>query len=206
MFPLGSVVVPGVAVPLHVFEPRYRALVMTSLTSDRLFGSVLIERGSEVGGGDLRADVGTLVRLVEAEEGSDGRWAIMAVGIERLRVLRWLEDDPFPRCVAEPWLDEDADESTESLIERVLTSTLVLMQRLGAEIDPASPPELDPDPSLASFQLTAISPLGPLDRLTALKAPGPNERLQFLLGSLEEQSGLLDAMNALDDGNSPADG
>ena len=49
MFPLGSVALPGVGLPLQVFEPRYRALVMTSLSSDRLFGSVLIERGSEVG-------------------------------------------------------------------------------------------------------------------------------------------------------------
>ena len=73
MFPLGSVVLPGVAIPLHVFEPRYRALVMTCLTEDRLFGSVLIERGSEVGGGDVRANTGTLVRLLEAEETPDGR-------------------------------------------------------------------------------------------------------------------------------------
>ncbi|HBU01458.1 MAG TPA: ATP-dependent protease, partial [Acidimicrobiaceae bacterium] len=97
MFPLGSVALPGVALPLQVFEPRYRALVMTCLTDDRLFGSVLIDRGSEVGGGDQRGDVGTLIRIIQSEELPDGRWAVVGVGIERLRVVEWLPDDPFPR-------------------------------------------------------------------------------------------------------------
>ena len=205
MFPLGSVVLPGVALPLHVFEPRYRALVMTCLTSDRLFGSVLIERGSEVGGGDLRANSGTLVRIVDAEENADGQWAIMVVGVERLRVVQWLEDDPFPRCVADVWPDEDADENTKSLLDRTLARTMVVAQRKGFLTDPATPLQLDPNPHLASFQLTAISPLGPLDRLAALKATGPNQRLEFLLASLEEQAAMLDALSALDPHDSPGE-
>ena len=205
MFPLGSVLLPGVAVSLHVFEPRYRALVMTSLTSDRLFGSVLIERGSEVGGGDLRSDAGTLARIVEAEESPDGRWTIIAVGVERLRVLRWLDDDPFPRWVGEPWPDEPADERIEPLITRALDSTMRMAGRLGLLLDSVDPPELDADPRTASFQLTAISPLGPLDRLDALRAAGPNQRLEFLLGALEEQAAMLDALSALDAGEISGD-
>src|SRR4051812_43593478 len=85
MFPLNAVVFPGMALPLHVFEPRYRALTRHCLDTDRRFGSVLIERGSEVGGGDVRFDVGTCVRIVEADELPDGRWVLVAVGVERLR-------------------------------------------------------------------------------------------------------------------------
>lgn len=203
MFPLGSVVLPGMAVPLHVFEPRYRALVMTCLTSDRLFGSALIERGSEVGGGDLRSDAGTLVKIVEAEESVDGRWAVMAVGVERIRVVQWLDDDPFPRCIAELWPDEEADDQTNQLIERTLSLNLRVAERLGVVTDPTFRPELDPDPHTASFQLAAISPLGPLDRLAALRTPGPSQRLEFLLAALEEQSVMLDAMDALDIHDSP---
>jgi len=198
MFPLGSVALPGVALPLQVFEPRYRALVMTCLTDDRLFGSVLIDRGSEVGGGDQRGDVGTLIRIIQSEELPDGRWAVVGVGIERLRVVEWLPDDPFPRCIAEAWVDGEPTNQTAELVGRTLDATLGLMVRLGVDrSELGSRPELDPDPSIASFQLAALSPLGPLDRLQALETADPDSRLRFLLSSIEEQTAMLDAIDLL---------
>jgi len=198
MFPLGSVALPGVALPLQVFEPRYRALVMTCLTDDRLFGSVLIDRGSEVGGGDQRGDVGTLIRIIQSEELPDGRWAVVGVGIERLRVVEWLPDDPFPRCIAEAWPDGEPTNQTPELVGRTLDATLGLMVRLGVDrSELGSRPELDPDPSIASFQLAALSPLGPLDRLQALETADPDSRLRFLLASIEEQTAMLEAIDML---------
>jgi len=199
MFPLGSVVLPGVGIPLQVFEPRYRALVMTCLTEDRLFGSVLIERGSEVGGGDQRGSVGTLIRIAQAEEAPGGRWAVMGVGIERLRVLEWRTDDPYPMCFAEAWPDGDESAQTPDFIASVLDQTMALTVRLGVDgADGDSMPELDENPSISSFQLAALSPLGPLDRLAALKAQNPDARLNLLSDSLAEQFALLDAIDALD--------
>ena len=84
MVPLGTVLVPTAGLPLHVFEPRYRALVNDCLAGDREFGVVLIERGSEVGGNDVRTSVGTVARIVEAAELPAGRWAIGAVGVRRV--------------------------------------------------------------------------------------------------------------------------
>src|SRR3954470_15280070 len=106
MFPLGAVLFPGVGIPLHVFEPRYRALMRHCLDTDRRFGVVLIERGSEVGGGDVRFDVGTCARIVEADGLPDAGWALVAIGVERLRVRRWLPDDPYPRAEVELLVDE----------------------------------------------------------------------------------------------------
>lgn len=205
MFPLGSVALPGVALPLQVFEPRYRALVMTCLTDDRLFGSVLIDRGSEVGGGDQRGDVGALIRIIQSEELPDGRWAVVGVGIERLRVVEWLPDDPFPRCIAEAWPDGEPTNQTAELVGRTLDATLGLMVRLGVDrSELGSRPELDPDPSIASFQLAALSPLGPLDRLQALETADPDSRLRFLLASIEEQTAMLDAIDILNgEGETP---
>ena len=206
MFPLGSVVLPGVGLPLQIFEPRYRALIMTCLTDDRLFGSVLIERGSEVGGGDQRGTVGSLVRIVQAEEAPDGRWAVLGIGIERLRVVEWLPDDPFPRCKAEAFPDGDTTSNTELLVRQTLEATMKLMDRLGVDRnDQQSQPELDADLSVASFQLTALSPLGPLDRLTALKASDPDTRLRGLMDSLAEQTAILDAIDTLNEGIDPPD-
>ena len=62
MFPLGTVLFPHAVLPLHVFEERYRALTETCLRGDGRFGVVLIERGSEVGGGDVRFGVGTVAQ------------------------------------------------------------------------------------------------------------------------------------------------
>jgi Lon protease-like protein len=198
MFPLGSVALPGVALPLQVFEPRYRALVMTCLTEDRLFGSVLIDRGSEVGGGDHRCDAGSLIRIIQSEELSDGRWAVVGIGVERLRIVEWLPDDPFPRCIAEAWPDGEPTGTTAELVGRTLEATLGLMVRLGIDYaDLSSRPDLDPDPSIASFQLAALSPLGPLDRLQALKSVDPDSRLRFLLASIEDQTATLDAIDTL---------
>src|SRR5688572_31807327 len=101
MFPLGGVLFPYAVLPLHVFEPRYRALTEACLTGDGQFGVVLIERGSEVGGGDTRFQVGTVARIVEAARLPDGRYVLAAVGTERFRVQRWLPEDPYPRAEIE---------------------------------------------------------------------------------------------------------
>jgi Lon protease-like protein len=178
---------------------------MTCLTDDRLFGSVLIDRGSEVGGGDQRGDVGTLIRIIQSEELPDGRWAVVGVGIERLRVVEWLPDDPFPRCIAEAWPDGEPTNQTPELVGRTLDATLGLMVRLGVDrSELGSRPELDPDPSIASFQLAALSPLGPLDRLQALETADPDSRLRFLLASIEDQTAMLDAIDILNgEGETP---
>src|SRR3954447_18112242 len=98
MFPLGGVLLPSVYLPLHVFEPRYRELVQVCLDGDQEFGVVLIERGSEVGGGDQRVDVGTVARIVEAPQMPEGRGALGTVAPRRIRVREWLVDYPYPRA------------------------------------------------------------------------------------------------------------
>ena len=105
MFPLGTVLLPSLLLPLHVFEPRYRTLVDDCVAGDGEFGVVLIERGSEVGGGDVRTDVGTVARILEVERFDDGRFAVAAVGTRRIRVERWLDDDPYPRAEVHDWPD-----------------------------------------------------------------------------------------------------
>lgn len=204
MFPLGSVALPGCGLPLHVFEPRYRALVMTALMSDREFGSVLIERGNEVGGGDQRVEVGTLLRILETQESSDGRWAVLSVGIERIRVVEWLPDDPFPRCIADRDPDGRVGEDFDLLRQRTLHLLNELLRRhFSANGPPPELPTLDDDPSIASFQLLSMSPLGPFDQLAALRQPDPSARLQLLNEGLESEITLLDSLASMERDDNP---
>ncbi len=101
MFPLSGVLFPHGSMPLHVFESRYRIMVQECLETDRRFGVVLIERGSEVGGGDQRSSLGTLVVVVAAAPLPDGRWLVEVRGEARIRVVEWLPDDPYPQALAE---------------------------------------------------------------------------------------------------------
>ena len=96
MFPLGAVLFPHASMPLHVFEPRYRALMRDCLAGDHRFGVVLIARGSEVGGGDQRTALGTRGVITEAIELADGRWVLEVEGEARIEVTEWLPDDPYP--------------------------------------------------------------------------------------------------------------
>ena len=194
MFPLGSVLLPSVFLPLHVFEPRYRALVKDALDGDREFGVVLIERGSEVGGGDVRTDVGCVARIVEAVETHDGRWAIGALGTRRVRVTDWLPDAPYPRAEVEQWDDEGpgGDVLGDRYDETVATLRRVLGLR--AELGEGGPPattELADDPVLGSYQTAALAPMGPMDQQRALAAPGPLARLELVAGWLDEEAAVL---------------
>jgi Lon protease-like protein len=196
MFPLGVVLVPGELLPLHVFEERYRELMSDVLGDDGEFGVVLIERGSEVGGGDTRSRVGTMVRVVQAEELPDGRWAVVAVGDRRIRVKEWLSDDPYPRAVVEDWPGEAApDVDLHSRYETVvwtLRTALGLAGELGREVAPVDSP-LPEEPDPGSFALVTLAPLGPLDRQRLLNAPGTAQRLDLLEITLAEQIEALRA-------------
>jgi Lon protease-like protein len=195
MFPLGTVLVPSMVLPLHVFEPRYRALVHRCLADDVTFGVALIERGFEVGGGDVRTDVACMARIVAHEEYPDGRFGIVAVGTERVKVARWLDDDPYPRADTDPWPDEPASDAAVELVPAVELQLVELLDR-AARYGMASPPselELSDDPVAFGHQATALLPVGPLDKLKLLSAPSVESRLELLLELVADARTMLDA-------------
>lgn len=129
LFPLHTVLAPGIALPLHVFEERYRVMVRRCLDSSSPFGVVLIREGSEVApprgtSQELAiAGVGTFAEIREASKHADGRWDVLAVGTARF-LVREVHAEIAPYLVAEvePYPDEpgDADDDeAEELVERV---------------------------------------------------------------------------------------
>lgn len=195
MFPLGSVLFPTMVLPLHVFEPRYREMVEHCLAGDQEFGVCLIERGSEVGGGEVRTVVGTVAQIIDAQTFEDGRWAIAAVGTRRIRVNAWLPDDPYPLADVDDWLDAapdgDLSDRRDQTVSR-LRRTLALQAEMGDPGPPATT-EIDADPVLASYQIAALAPLGSLDRQQLLSAPTVDVRYDDLAHMLDDAEVLLQA-------------
>lgn len=193
MFPLGTVLLPGAHLPLQVFELRYRRLVEACLDGEPEFGVVLIERGSEVGGGDRRFDVGCVARILSAVQLDGGRWLLSTAGTRRFRVVRWLPDAPYPRAEVEPWDDPSPGPGSAERRSATLTAlrrVLAMAAEVGEWVADATTPVED-DPVLASYQMAALAPLGELDRLDLLAAPSPDDRLDRLARLLEEEASVL---------------
>jgi Lon protease-like protein len=212
MFPLGTVLMPGVVLPLHVFEPRYQSLVQDCIEGSQEFGVVLIARGNEVGGGDERTIVGTLARMVQVARLDGGRYAVMAIGTSRIRVQEWLDDAPYPRALVEEWPDDsdlsapntwwDGQGEASALLGALVSRT----RRLAALALELGDRGGDPGQALAdapvrlSYEVSDLAPLGPTDRFALLSAPGPVARMDLLSGLLDDVESVL--RFRLDDGSS----
>jgi Lon protease-like protein len=196
MFPLGAPLLPGEGLPLQVFEPRYLQMIRDCVVGPtREFGVVLIERGSEVGGGDERTMVGTMARLLYLSELAPMRLAVMTVGVRRIAVERWLDDDPYPRAEvsdlpdpAEADLDAAADVGFDVCLQKV-QRVRALASELGA--NGATELHLSDEFAVATYQLAAAVPIGPADRHRILCADGPRHRLRLLDEALDDLEAVL---------------
>jgi Lon protease-like protein len=207
MFPLGGVLFPGMPLRLRVFEPRYREMVSDCLDGTPEFGVVLIERGSEVGGGDVRSAVGTIARIVEAGSYPDGRWGLLTVGTRRVQVREWLPDEPYPQAVVEdrPHEGEAPSEDVQAAVVAAFRRLLAVAAELGAPVPPATV-ELSDDPTESVYQMAAGAPLGPADGYAVLataELAGQWERLGRLMAEQSELFAARVAMSESDEGFDP---
>lgn len=195
MFPLGSVLFPHGVLPLQIFEPRYLAMMNELLDRDGLFGAVLIERGDEVGGGDHRFGMGTRAKVARVGILEDGKLAVAAVGIRRVRVASWLPDDPYPQALAVDVPETPASAILPQLIDEVRRAhrrTLALAVELGSRIGDIDP-ELPDSPIAATWHLCDAAPLEQMDRQRLLEIDNPETRLEELRLMLRDKADLLEA-------------
>jgi uncharacterized protein len=195
MFPLGSVLLPGGILPLHVFEPRYRDMVRDCLRADGEpeFGQALITHGWETGGGDTRAMVGTVAQMLQIEALDDERYALVAVGTRRIRINAWLPDDPYPLADVDDWPDEDPDAAGLAVDVAASHARVRAALALAAQLAEASTDdtEISQDPLVATYHLATLAPIGAADRLRLLAAPGPAARLDLLDEILDDVEAML---------------
>ena len=191
LFPLQDVVLfPDTSRPLHVFEPRYRAMVADAVRGDGLIGMVLLRPGheAEYEGNPPIFPIGCAGEIAEAEELDDGRWLIVLRGVVRFRVLG--EDWSRPYRVA------DVEAVAERLDEDGRTALRGYRPRLEAVLASAAPGAEAPpadwsDPELVNG-LAQFLDLEPLDRQALLEAAGPLARAEALLELVGEPAGQED--------------
>jgi hypothetical protein len=121
LFPLHAVLCPGMAMPLHIFEERYRELVSHCLETSSPFGVVLIRDGREIGGGSISfSAIGTLAEIRQAGRYPDGRYDLLVVGTGRFAIEEVAVDErPYLMATA-TLLDDDVgnEEAARSLANR----------------------------------------------------------------------------------------
>ena len=177
MFPLGSVLLPAMPLPLRIFEPRYLKLLGDLMGSENPeFGVVLIERGTEVGGGDQRMQIGTIASVINIGT-TEEFYGLESVGTQRFKVTNWLPDDPYPLAVIEliPDLiwDNSLLEAKNQLETRVRQLLAFASEFTNLQFGAAV--ELSDDPMDLCWQLAGILPIGELDQLDLLSCESAEE-------------------------------
>ena len=183
MFPLGSVLFPHTPLALRIFEERYLVMLGRLLDDDDpQFGVVLIERGSEAGGGDQRFRIGTMARITNVMAG-ERDIHLIAVGGARIEVAEWRDEEPYPTATVRElptlvWDDALTPLRTEAerIVRRVLSRAAEYAE---VQWDPNI--ELSDDPLESSWQLAAIAPLGQLDQFRLLRSTTTGGLLRELI-------------------------
>ncbi|MDL9945220.1 LON peptidase substrate-binding domain-containing protein [Gordonia sp. ABSL11-1] len=188
MFPLGTALLPGEPLPLRIFEPRYRQMLADCLDSGPdggRFGVTLIARGHEVGGGDVRHDIGTFARIENVLAQPDGRASLTCTGAERFRVIEWLADDPYPRAVTETLPAIEIDPDDEASLRALALELRAFVDEV-AEVRPEAVPVGLPDFDLADlavfgvFEWAIRLPIGPADRQRLLECHSVADQVTVL--------------------------
>lgn len=202
MFPLNTVLFPGVTLPLHVFEERYRALVQHLLTipdpADRLFGTVAIREGYEVGdhGAQSLYRVGVRMQLNEVESNEDGTFEIVATARDRI-VLGGLETTGEFAQGAVTDSPDDPDEGTPALHDRARATFTAYRAAVSEMQGTTFSGSLPRDPGYLSWTIAALTPLPMAERQALLEAESAGARLELVTRFLREELRAINVIPSL---------
>jgi Lon protease-like protein len=198
LFPLSTVLVPGLVLPLHVFEQRYRLLVSALMDlpegAPRHFGVIATRPGRDGESLENLYPVGCTAQIREVTPYEDGRFDLVTVGHARFS-LRSLDADagtPYHTGLVD-FIDEpDGPGNVEAAAELVGLRFAAYRDRLRVEQS-----GVPTDPRVLSYLVAAAAVLELPERQALLEAPTTHDRLTAELTLLRREIGLLDAFNAL---------
>jgi Lon protease-like protein len=186
LFPLPSVVLfPNVFLPLHIFEPRYRAMTADALASDRLIGMVLLRPGWErdYEGRPPIYRVGCSGVITHVEQTQDGRYNLVLRGLDRFKIVEENDELPYRRAIVEPAPERrpvGADREAIHKFRAKLESILARNVRVAEGKIPKAMPDEDLVNALAQYL-----DLEPLEKQALLEESGVRARAEALVELLE---------------------
>jgi Lon protease-like protein len=196
MFPLGSVLLPAMPLPLRIFEERYLKLLGDLVASEKPeFGVVLIERGKEVGGGEKRMSIGTIASVTEIGTTQEFL-GLESYGSQRFRVNAWLPDDPYPLADIDLLPDLIWDDSllpAKVHLETKVRQLLAFVSEFG-NLQFGADIEFSEDPMEACWQLAGVLPVGPLDQIDLLSSQSADELISRTYEMVKTANETLTAM------------
>jgi uncharacterized protein len=201
LFPLGSVLYPGLVLPLHIFEDRYRQLVADLLAGPepRQFGVIAIRQGREVGPGAVTAlyETGCTAVLRRADKHPDGRFDLVTVGTDRFRLVKLADPAPYfsgdVELLGEHVGDADAAAAAVPALQRQFHAYLELLtERGGAQITIS---ELPDEPVLLSYLVAAVVVVNLPVKQQLLEEPDALRRLAAERSLLADEISMMRSLS-----------
>ncbi len=172
LFPLNTVLFPGMRLPLHVFEDRYRQMIGECIDSNAPFGVVLIKKGSEVGGSTAVHPIGTLAKIEQVDRLDDGTINILVVGEHRFVITEVVKQTPFMsgRVSLLPTPGAAASRADLAALTARVVQGFSAYDRLKAQLDDEWEPQGDPpdDPAEVAYFIASAMPLPHTDKQALL--------------------------------------
>jgi uncharacterized protein len=200
LFPLSTVLFPGMRLPLHIFEERYRLLVahLQAQPEPQRFGVIAIRKGREAGAEGITAlyEVGCVAAVRQITPHADGRFDLATVGTERFRLTRVDDSLPYFQGEIEPLKDESAPGTGEAeafAVSRVQAGFRAYLSALADRGGVISVADLPDEPLLLSYVVGAAMIIDLPERQSLLAAPAALDRLRLERSLLVREAGMLRA-------------
>jgi uncharacterized protein len=200
LFPLSTVLFPGMRLPLHIFEERYRLLVahLRAQPEPRRFGVIAIRQGREVGahGATALHEVGCVATVRDISPHADGRFDLTTVGTERFRLLGVDDSLPYLQGEIEPLEDDgspSAGEAEAFAVNRVQAGFRAYLNALADRGGVVSVADLPDEPLLLSYVVGAAMIIDLRERQSLLAAPTTLDRLRLERSLLVRETAMLRA-------------
>ena len=183
LFPLRTVLYPGGPLPLRIFEARYLDMISSCLKTETPFGVVLIREGRETGP-VTTYDVGTLARITDWYQGSDGLLGVTAVGENRFRLLSVHRQDDGLNVGDIELMDEERTADLPSEYQSMAQILAGVLGNLGKLYEPLD--KNYTDAGWVSYRFAEILPIRPEEKQSCLEIEDPIERLNMVKNVLRD--------------------
>ena len=208
LFPLHAVLFPEMPLPLHIFEPRYREMIMRCREDNSPFGITLIGSGDETGAEAMPHQIGTTARITQYEELPDGRMYILVLGETRFQITRTHHNQPFLSAAVKPFGDEIRDakklkETAATVSELFKTYLQRLLAMTGQSL---SGLQLPREPENLAYAIASVLQVPLPEKQSLLEMTVTEDRLtremEILQVEIEAQNVLQDFLGAGTEGKS----